>query len=202
MTRSTQIHLPTLAAIAAFASTEATRTYLHGVYVECDVKGVTYVATDGHRLAARRLETPGEPIEELIGNWIIPTTICKARKVSKRDGHGFGVLSEATDGRLAISYGGSETVFAPVDGTFPDWRRIVPEKTSGVLNLGINGAYLQSVDTFSKTLNLAPKTCHWNGENAATFTFGDDTAFVVIMPMRQKDVRPWAMPAFVSQRAA
>jgi hypothetical protein len=52
-----------LGAAVAFASKDEARYYLNGVCLEIDARGVTYVATDGHRMIAYRddMEDPEAP---------------------------------------------------------------------------------------------------------------------------------------------
>ena len=72
------INIATLKAVNLAASTEQTRYYLCGVYVEVTPTTVTYTATNGHILLSRR-EDSAEP-NTLTGAWIIPSDFIKAAK--------------------------------------------------------------------------------------------------------------------------
>lgn len=194
---SATIHLPTLAAVSAFAPKEPTRTYLRGVYTTIDADGATYVAIDGHRLAARRVNLDKDAERNtLLGSWIIPTASCRALKIPKRSA-ALATLRPA-DAALELELDGAFHKFLPVDGTFPDWRRVVPQETSGVLKMNINGDYLASVFAFGKALDLGLPIPHWNDEDPAAFTFArDPDTLLVVMPMRVKDRADYALPDFV-----
>lgn len=191
------IDLATLAAVSDFCSKEETRYYLRGVLIEIDADGATYVATDGHRLAARRVSLPKDAAANtLVGQWIIPLEECKAFRLGRSR------ITEAAltlaDGWLDVSFLGNARRFRPVDGTFPDWRRIVPTKAEGALKLGVNATYLASVYKLAQALNIGPVVPHWNNGDACAFTFGDDaSAFCLIMPIRLQIDRPWAPPAWL-----
>jgi DNA polymerase III subunit beta len=191
---TTTICLKTLAAIAAFSSKEEARYYLGGVSIEVTPRCVTYVATDGHRLAARRLFVPeGSPDNtDCIGQWIIPAATCKALKIGKRE-DGQATLTTSANGprSLILAYGNQSIGFEAIDGTFPDWRRVVPSTCSGSTTYGFNGEYLASVDKLGAALDLGKKTCHWNDNGPACFTFsGAGDVFAVLMPMRN-DKASW-----------
>jgi len=190
----------TLKAISAFASTEEARYYLNGVLLTLDANGAEYVATDGHRLAARRIDLPeGVDRNTFIGSFIIPTKVCKSFKWNVRMAPD-GTAHDAGNGELKlVGPDSTASVFKPVDGTFPDWRRVVPQSATGVFSIGINGAYLNSVDTLAKELDLGAKNCHWNSDGPIPFTFSRDTdTIAIVMPVNQPKDLAWIVPAWVS----
>ena len=91
-------------------STEETRYYLNGVYVSLSGH---IVATDGHRMFVGRLPE-GTIVEKDI---IIPLESVKA---ALKLVHRSAETTELTENLLGAIR------FTPVDGTFPDWRRILP----------------------------------------------------------------------------
>jgi DNA polymerase-3 subunit beta len=196
-TPSAVLDLATLAAVSDFCSKKETRYYLRGVLIEIDADGVTYVATDGHRLAARRVSLPKDAAANtLVGQWIIPLEECKAFRL--RRGPAAEAVLALADGWLDVTYLGNARRFRPVDGTFPDWRRIVPSKADGALKLAVNATYLASVYKLGQALNIGPVVPHWNNGDACAFTFGDDaSAFCLIMPICLKIDTPWAPPAWL-----
>jgi len=199
--QSAVIDMPTLAAVSAFSSKDDGRFYLCGVCVEIDADGITYVATDDHRLAARRIGLhESADRNTLTGVWIIPTGVATGFKLPAR-AEPQGVITREGES-LGLEYLGTKRVFRPVDGTFPDWRRIVPVSVTGKLDRGINGDYLASVDAFGKKLGLGTKLCHWDDKGGpAVFTFDGHDAFCFVTPMRQKIETPWARPAWMRARA-
>lgn len=189
----------TLKAISAFASTEQTRYYLGGVLLTTDANGVEYVATDGHRLAARRIDLPKDADRNtLIGSWIIPTDICKGFKLPARLPDA-GTAHDAGNGELKlVGPDSTARLFKPIDGTFPDWRRVVPDKISGNLeHFSFNGAYLASVWKLGADLNLGKPFAQYNGNGPSVFTL-DENTFAVLMPIRGGEPT-WSRPAWVSQ---
>ena len=125
--KTATINLKVLAALSLCAATEKIRYYLCGVCVEIAPRHVTYVATDGGVLAAHREELADDaPDNELLGSFIIPTAACTKFKLKKRASTVGTIMPDAED--LIIAYGGENIGFRfkPVDGTFPDWRRVVP----------------------------------------------------------------------------
>ena len=108
-------------------STEETRYYLNGIYMHvAEVEGrplLRAVATDGHRLA--RLEMPAP--EGAIG---MPGVILPRKAVAE-----IQRLIEDTQGEAAIEVSGNKMRFSfgeallttkLIDGTFPDYARVIP----------------------------------------------------------------------------
>lgn len=126
-------HLARMVATVSFAvSTEETRHYLNGVYwhvLEAEERLLIAVATDGHRLARFALPLPegaaGMPPV------IIPRkTVGLLRKILGDKGM---VTVEVSETRIAFSSdGGPHIVSKLVDGTYPDYQRVIP---SGNANL-------------------------------------------------------------------
>ncbi len=126
-------------------STEETRYYLNGIYLhaaESDgAKVLRAVATDGHRLA--RVE---EPLPEGAGSMpgvIIPRkTVAEVRKL----------LDEATgdveialsDTRVQFQFNHVRLTSKLIDGTFPEYERVIPRDNSKVLRVG-NKVFAEAV---------------------------------------------------------
>jgi len=118
-------------------STEETRYYLNGIYIhaaESDgTKVLRAVATDGHRLA--RVEEPLPQGAAGMPGVIVPRkTVNELRKL----------LDEATgDVELALSDTRIQFHVGPVlltskliDGTFPEYERVIPRDNDKVLRVG------------------------------------------------------------------
>jgi len=139
------------------ASTEETRYYLKGVHVApCSKGGVTLVATDGHGLLAFR-----DPLGFANFGAIVSAdpAMRKALAAASKDKHARHVYT-ANEGKAAVYWGEeAETVFAApalavfddlgaenvvarqfrdteIDGSFPDWRRVIPSGASAAVGLG------------------------------------------------------------------
>ncbi len=122
-----EINIRLLKAANLAADKEQVRYYLQGVAVQADARGSYLVATDGHRLLAFRQSSEcygGDPI-----NIIIPSDIIAGIKLQK--GLEVAELTQDSDKAWRLDYCGTSIIFAPIDGTFPEWRRAVPDTTDG-----------------------------------------------------------------------
>lgn len=180
------IDIKALKALSAFASAKDTRHYLRGVHIEATPGQVIYVAADDHRMAVLRQEV--ECGEQWCGEIIIPTETIKTFRFGKRDeigGHVWAVLAPSDGGRFTLNGIGlnQAVTFAPVDGTFPDWRKIVPIEYSEAPTM-FNWSYMADFQKFATALDLGRPVLTSNGESAAMVNFGNEDAFGVLMPMR------------------
>lgn len=122
-----QIAAGALGFAAEFASTEKTRYYLSGVYVEpCPAGGVLAVATDGRRMIAiydanGRIERPAILRAQrnfLAGCRRRPMDIVTADTIARR----FIACQMPTSSKSESAFG----LIEEIDGTFPDWRKAIP----------------------------------------------------------------------------
>lgn len=117
-------------------SNEETRYYLNGIYFHAATAGGTAVlrgvATDGHRLA--RVEVPLPKGASEIPGVIVPRkTVGEVRKLlDESDG---SVDIELSDTRIRFASGGVTLVSKLIDGTFPDYERVIPTGNDKVLNV-------------------------------------------------------------------
>ena len=118
-------------------STEETRYYLNGIYIhqtEADgVKVLRAVATDGHRLA--RVE---EPLPEGAGSMpgvIVPRkTVGEFRKLL--DEVTGDVEIALSDTRIQFHVGTVTLTSKLIDGTFPEYERVIPRDNDKILRVG------------------------------------------------------------------
>ena len=114
-----------LADVAHAISTEETRYYLGGVFVHHaeESDALRFVATDGHRLAQIDKEAP-DGVAGMPGV-IAPRRACAeiARLCAGADGEARLSLSPA---QLRVELGDVVLTTKLIDGTFPDYRRVVP----------------------------------------------------------------------------
>jgi DNA polymerase III subunit beta len=113
---------------AAFAmSTEESRYYLNGVYLHQADDKLTAVATDGHRLA-RVVSDMAADLDPVI---IPRKTVAEARKVLSS-----GPVTVSTSAHM-IRFDMGDTVITSkvVDGTFPDYTRIIPSGYSNSVTI-------------------------------------------------------------------
>lgn len=127
-------------------STEETRYYLNGIHIhthkgegEPSLRGV---ATDGHRLAKVEIELP--PSAAAMSPIIVPRkTVGEVRK-----------LIDAVDGTLTVAVSPKRIQFVVeraflisrlIDGTFPDYERVIPRANDKIANLATK-SFASAVD--------------------------------------------------------
>ena len=175
------------------------RYYLKGVCVDARSNGdVVLVATDGHRMLAYPVAV--DNIEALApGEYIIPREALEAVKPAKA---GRTVMPIQLDivtapdtrhpedaeviikGKTSITVtGATSAVTAPIDGKYPDWRRVVPASTSGEL-AQYQSEYVAGFGDICKLLGgrYGPYI-NYNGTGAAIVT-NIGAALGVLMPLR------------------
>lgn len=201
--------------LTRFASDEETRYCLQGVAIQPSAGGgpneLTMIATDGHRMGILRqrpeegwISHPGFILaadKSLIrackgrkNEYVF--LVCYADRVDVINGPAPDLAEE-----LASAYGIAPSISLPaasvyIDGTFPDWRRVLPpagRKASGKRQtkrgdgsascVGINAEYLASFAAPEKTSG-APIAFDWDGKNAIIVTNTDPRFLGVVMPLR------------------
>ena len=118
-------------------STEETRYYLNGIYLHAAVtdgfRSLRAVATDGHRLA--RVEEPLPEGAETIPGVIIPRkTIAELRKLLEEVTG--SVEIGLSDTRIQFKVGPITLTSKLIDGTFPEYDRVIPHGNEKVLRVG------------------------------------------------------------------
>ena len=114
---------------ARFAiSTEETRYYLNGIYLHVasteDGPRLRAVATDGHRLAQVEQDVP-EGASGMPGIIIPRKTVAEVRKLIDETE---GAISVAlSDTKIRFAFEGVTITSKLIDGTFPDYSRVIPE---------------------------------------------------------------------------
>lgn len=119
-----QVNANLFARVAVAQSTEATRYYLQGVCVQPHPRGegVTLTATDGHCLLTAhdpKADPATIPAEGLIVN------LGKDGLKAARKGKAVTINPATGDASVDNAWRSASTTI--IDGTFPDWRRILPQ---------------------------------------------------------------------------
>ena len=179
-----ELDLKLVKAAAICASKEETRYYLKGVAIQASAKGVFIVATDGHRLAAFK-QLQGYDGESF--NIIIPLDIIAKIKLNKKDPFATLKLADGLLNQWSITHDGSTITFSVIDGTFPDWQRIIPSELNGK-TAQFNMTYLGDFAKVAKALTgseTSVSIAH-NGDGPALLSFGDEVdGLGVLMPFRK-----------------
>ncbi len=108
-------------------SSEETRYYLNGIYFHAandDKPVLRAVATDGHRLARYELPLP-KGAADMPGIIVPRKTIAELRKLIE-DGSG-AVDIALSDTKIRFEFDGIVLTSKLIDGTFPDYNRVIPQ---------------------------------------------------------------------------
>ncbi|MFG1262330.1 DNA polymerase III subunit beta [Xanthobacter aminoxidans] len=118
-----------LDAVEMAISSEETRYYLCGVYLHRKGDKLRAVATNGHVLSLRDVDAP-DGTEGMLGV-ILPRTLVKtARSLWGQSKEELAISVDKS--RISIAGGGIALTSKLIDGTFPDYLRVVPgEGASG-----------------------------------------------------------------------
>lgn len=115
-------------------STEETRYYLNGIFLHTiesgDAQVLRAVATDGHRLARVEMPAPG-------GSTGMPGVIVPRKAVAEilklvENGEET-ILVELSSAKVRLTFGGVVLTSKLIDGTFPDYQRVIPSGNDKVL---------------------------------------------------------------------
>ncbi|WP_174279563.1 DNA polymerase III subunit beta [Sphingomonas bacterium] len=134
-------------------STEETRYYLNGIFLHSSEEAggavLKAAATDGHRLARVTVKLPD-------GAAGMPDVIVPRKCVAE-----LRKLLDEVDGSVGVSLSGSKVRFdlgqavltsKLIDGTFPDYSRVIPTGNDKILKLDPRG-FAQGVDRVSTIAN-------------------------------------------------
>ena len=128
-------------------STEETRYYLNGIYLHVaeDGKVLRAVATDGHRLA--RVELPAPEGTGGMPGVIIPRkAVNELRKLIDEFDGAVGIA--LSDTRIRFSFDSAVLTSKLIDGTFPDYTRVIPTGNDRILEVD-SKLFAEAVDRVS-----------------------------------------------------
>lgn len=201
------IHLPALAACIKCASTDRTRAYLNGVYVNWREGQTVIVATDGHILCkAQPSMATAQSVAKLLGfqpaehegvivhvedvkrllKWLQKSAIAAVDYA----------LLEADGSKLTFtSWNRSETIKTEaISATYPDYERVMPKEgvERAATPVGLNARHLVVVRDvakagFAHSRSLCVEANLFGASNPTVWKMRNpsgDQACVVIMPMR------------------
>ncbi|HAT2288280.1 TPA: hypothetical protein I8190_004504 [Citrobacter freundii] len=153
------------------AGVKDVRYYLNGIFF--DAEGFI-VGTDGHRLFCGKATTEGESA-------IINV---KAKPPAKFD---HVVVDIENRSATFIDDKAQEVLTSPIDGHYPDWRRVSHFKPGKVEAIGLHLPYLADAAKCSKYFDKkANGVLEMQDSTGATrFRMGND-AYMLIMPVRMR----------------
>lgn len=187
-----QIDIKAIKAAAQCAATKDIRYYLCGVLVEFTGKTdrAIVVGTDGHMLfaglATITQDAGSAPIPEKGAQIIIPIDVCKKVKPTHKN-NPFITLSQIGPQQWQLG----DILFTPIDGKFPDWRRVVPryddvnsaEQVPAYYQPELLMRALAALRAYRDAPNLTPDL-YQRGQSAAVMHDGTNECVVVVMPCR------------------
>lgn len=179
-----------LSALTNLSGKKDIRYYLNGVLVEVKDKTLRLVATDGHVMGIyqQELEEPSEAMRLVIPNEVIA-------KLDKKTTN--TLVCDQDQWRV------DNINFAPIDGQYPDYMRVLPSKITGEV-AQFNPDFIARFAKVAKALSskfAVPIIAH-NGTSGALVDIGLPLNFVgIMMPIRTDAPMPsvpvWLKPAIV-----
>jgi DNA polymerase-3 subunit beta len=177
--------LPAMSILAA--DKKDRRERIRGVYLEASAKELRFTATNGVVMGVYRIKQDTPDITETI-HCIIPTELIAGIK-----GHNMVTLEigEPSDERrlqreITISQGGTKQTGQSIPEDYPDYRRIIPETTSGEA-AQFDPDLLIQLKKFGRAINNSKSgyfALAYNGEATAIADFNTENLIVVINPLR------------------
>lgn len=130
-------------------SKEEVRYYLGGVFLHIVDGKLRAAATDGHRMIRAEMAAP-EGTEALRDTIVPDKTVNHMRRIlAKADGE---VTVRVSDRAIQFEVGGAEIASKVIDGTFPDYERVVPGEQGNKLELA-RDALLDPVQAVAAVLS-------------------------------------------------
>lgn len=164
-----------LKAALCCAATKDIRYYLHGVFVEIRNTEIRCVGCDGSTGAV--LRDLSQDADRVSCDVIIPSETVKLALAGKSEALGLSCI----DGHWKLG----AINFTPVDGRFPDYRRIIHSKHSGYAAQSATDLVAQFAKVGKALGHRGNPIIRHNGDGGAQVQFyGDDSFVGVIMPLR------------------
>ena len=193
-----KIALSTLKAANTCAAVKDIRYYLQGVLIEfiasavdtATEKAAIVCGTDGHVLFAARTVVDladGENAPEKGTQIIVPYDVIKTAKL-RHKANTFVDLIQISETQWQLG----DTLFRPIDGKFPDYRCVIPDRSDVISKAQEPGNFNPELLTRARDAlrlhrndrNLRPAT-YQRGVYSAVVHDERNDAVVVVMPMRE-----------------
>lgn len=155
------------------AATDESRPILAGVLFDLSQKGLELVATDGYRLSYAWIN--GEFVKEQIRVVIPARTLQEVAKLSSY-GDEVGIWLSENDKQVVFRSGNVKIVSRIIEGEYPNWRKIVPEKFESKILVG--------KDDFARSLSQAAVFARESG-NVVKLSLGEGLGLAVSSVSRE-----------------
>jgi DNA polymerase-3 subunit beta len=117
------------------ASTDEARPLLTGELLHIAGPQVSLVATDGYRLAERKLTLLQAP-DDLNENLIVPArALGELPRAFRNEGDEAQVVVSAARNQIFIQAGSAQLTSRLIDGEYPNYSQVIPNKSSTVVKL-------------------------------------------------------------------
>jgi len=191
------IHGKYLKALALLApKKELGRPHLVGVHIEVKGSQAILVATDGAVLGALRV-TLTEEVEAHA--FTIPLSLLTM--ITARDEVTVSYTKdEQGPGTVTLIQGDRVLSGKAVEGTYPDYRRVIPEKVSGVQDHLIAVRYLETAAKVCSMINGVPMPAvhvHYNGGDACLVDTQNQDFVLVVSPGKWKYNKEYSRPVWL-----
>ena len=134
-------------------SNEETRYFLNGLYFNVENENnkniVTLVGTDGHRLAKFSHEI-NDKLDKISGVIIPKKTIYELSKLLSEYNNDIDI--SISSNKIIFYIGNITFISKLIDGSFPDYKRVIPNNNSNILNIN-REKLLSAVDRVSTIAN-------------------------------------------------
>lgn len=157
-----------LARAAVAVSTEETRYYLNGVYFHASTDGgapvLRMATTDGHRLVRITRPVPLDAGDNLAAGVILPRkAVALIGTLIGSKGKGEAALA-FTASRFTFAYGGATMTGKLIDGSFPDYSRVIPSNNPRGFDI--------AADTLADAIGAVTGHCGKGKDRRPTVAFG------------------------------
>lgn len=193
---------------------EETRYYLTGVRIEPHhEKGALLVATDGHRLICIH-DVEGEctaPAIIKLPDAMVSACVEWITEYDDEDGTVIGRTISGSDRSLIVGDNGRAAIKGHfqtlsdcrIDGTYPEWRKVIPKAVAGERAVpSFNASYLGQFGECAELLGDRNKRIRLMGGaglgDPALVLFARPYAFGVIMPTRDDGDVSLSVPKFAA----
>ena len=158
---------------------EQTRPYLHGVYIQpATGGGLLLTATDSHILFHGHDPNGSAPRAAIV--------VPDKGKLPAPWAKGGTLTIDTAQGVMRHTTGGLTTDCREIDGSFPEYQRVIPQEFSGEV-AQFDPAL---VARFGEIANILGKGgfpgIAWNGDGPTLVTFARRDCFGVMMPLRKQ----------------